>query len=77
MSSTTFGDEPCLLLFTDVVINHFYTYEEADFPYSLCRCRFAFAQIKHLSLTVRFHAEQGFLQASSSPTLQLVEMEIY
>ncbi|MDM5249058.1 MULTISPECIES: hypothetical protein [unclassified Lysinibacillus] len=71
------------------MINHFYTFKEADFRYGLLA----------LPLTLRFRAEQGFLRASveplpplcsvqglvclafpresSSPTLQSVKMEIY
>jgi len=40
-----------------VLINHFYTFEEADFRYGLLA----------LSLTLRFRTEQGFLRASVEP----------
>ena len=42
--------------------------------WTLCCCRFAFAQIKHLPLTLRFRAEQSFLGASDEPLLLLLTL---
>ena len=42
--------------------------------WALCCCRFAFAQIKHLPLTLRFRAEQSFLGASDEPLLLLLTL---
>jgi hypothetical protein len=49
-----------------VLINHFYTLEEANFRYGLLA----------LLLTLRFRAEQGFLRASVEPLPPLVSLPL-
>ncbi|MFJ8458149.1 hypothetical protein ACIQ57_03350 [Lysinibacillus xylanilyticus] len=72
-------DNPFLVEKQNAQGNLFYSYSAkrgADFrsSWALCCCRFAFAQIKHLPLTLRFRAEQSFLGASDEPLLLLLTL---